>query len=77
MPAVHRVKTLLRKPENVILLCLLIILTYLILLPLFSIVGDTFPTSVTLPPLRTDSIADLIVDRKTFNETTLTIHCNL
>lgn len=38
----HRTKSFLRKPENVILLCLLIILTYLILLPLFSIVGDTF-----------------------------------
>ena len=42
MPLVHRAKSFLQKPENVILLSLLIILVYLILLPLFSIVNDTF-----------------------------------
>jgi len=35
-------KYLYRKPENVILVCLITILVYLILVPLFSIVNDTF-----------------------------------
>jgi len=42
MPFVHRAKSFLQKPENVIFISLLIILVYLILLPLFSIVDDTF-----------------------------------
>jgi iron(III) transport system permease protein len=42
MPFVHRAKSFLQKPENVIFISLLIILVYLILLPLFSIVNDTF-----------------------------------
>jgi iron(III) transport system permease protein len=42
MAFVHGVKRFFRKPENVILVSLLIILVYLVLLPLFSIVNDTF-----------------------------------
>ncbi len=36
------IKRFFRKPENIILCCLIIILIYLILVPLFSILNDTF-----------------------------------
>ena len=42
MTFIHGFKNILRKPENVILFCLITILVYLILIPLFSIVNDTF-----------------------------------
>ena len=42
MTLVHGLKIFFRKPENVILFCLITILVYLILVPLFSIVNDTF-----------------------------------
>ncbi len=42
MNFVHSVRRFSRKPENVILLCLITVLIYLILVPLLSIVEDTF-----------------------------------
>ena len=42
MNPIHGIKGFFRKPENVILVCLVTILVYLILVPLFSIVNDTF-----------------------------------
>jgi iron(III) transport system permease protein len=42
MTFIHGLKSFFRKPENVILVCLITILVYLILVPLFSIVNDTF-----------------------------------
>ncbi|MFW2368344.1 MAG: ABC transporter permease, partial [Desulforhopalus sp.] len=42
MSYVHGLKNIFRKPENIILLSLITILIYLILIPLFSIVNDTF-----------------------------------
>jgi iron(III) transport system permease protein len=41
MKFLHRAKTILSKPENIIILGLSILLIYLILLPLFSVVNDT------------------------------------
>ena len=38
----NRVKTFLSKPYNILLILLLISLAYLVVLPLFSIVKDTF-----------------------------------
>ena len=38
----NRVKTFLSKPYNILLILLLVTLTYLVVLPLFSIIRDTF-----------------------------------
>lgn len=42
MSTLHYIRSFFRKPENIILLSLISLLIYLILVPLFSIVNDTF-----------------------------------
>ena len=38
----NRIKTFLSKPYNVLLVLFLVVLTFLVVIPLISIVGDTF-----------------------------------
>ena len=38
----NKIQTFCSKPYNILLIVLLVTLTYLVILPLFSIVGDTF-----------------------------------
>lgn len=65
---VNKIKTFFGKPYNVLLLFFVTALTYLVVLPLFSIVSDTF-TVHSAEKARVGQAVGTFIDKKTRKKT--------
>ena len=65
--SINKIKTFFSKPYNILLIVLMVPLTYLVILPLFSIVGDTFVVHASEKSRVGQPVGSLYLDLDTGN----------